>query len=292
MLTGKGRSPRKSLLRTSSPEFKSKISPGKSNPSKEKRKSSAKKTRGRKSDETEKLFSGLNFLITQGAGRISGLFMEKEIGEKEKFKKTQKEEKKKDPKVEKKPFNQSQLIAVIEEHGGVVLSDFPSNADEMPETLILLSDKPYTTKNFLMAVVYGLTKLNYKWIYDCVASKEKLPVKEYLLFSGRDIGYGRPVKSYVFDTPLTKLMKDKHISLSVSEKESYESWEPLVASLGVRKVSKFHSDIDADVVISDRSAPYFDFQKARNKIVPIVTPNWLINSVINGYSLGYGRFIA
>ncbi|XP_019722837.1 TP53-binding protein 1 isoform X2 [Hippocampus comes] len=224
------------------------------------------------------LFMGFAFMLTASSERDrlnNKLTIEEEEEEEEDY-------------VQTGPFNKAYTESQLLAGGGFVLPDFNEEQCKAAYQSLLIVDQHCRTRKYLLCLASGVPCVSHFWVRDCCKDNKLLNYRNYLLPAG--LG---PNDAIVEWHPRCSPFKDLHFFL-VFEKP-VELWAQLVTMGGASSVRHFHSDKDGsdvpagkyDVVVSDHSCPPLLEKNVTSLQVPLVSPEWLIQSVICGERLGF-----
>uniref|UniRef100_A0A3Q2YRG6 TP53-binding protein 1 n=1 Tax=Hippocampus comes TaxID=109280 RepID=A0A3Q2YRG6_HIPCM len=219
------------------------------------------------------LFMGFAFMLTASSERDrlnNKLTIEEEEEEEEDY-------------VQTGPFNKAYTESQLLAGGGFVLPDFNEEQCKAAYQSLLIVDQHCRTRKYLLCLASGVPCVSHFWVRDCCKDNKLLNYRNYLLPAG--LG---PNDAIVEWHPRCSPFKDLHFFL-VFEKP-VELWAQLVTMGGASSVRHFHSDKDGsdvpagkyDVVVSDHSCPPLLEKNVTSLQVPLVSPEWLIQSVICG----------
>ncbi|XP_037103500.1 TP53-binding protein 1 isoform X2 [Syngnathus acus] len=183
-----------------------------------------------------------------------------------------------------KAYTESQLLA----GGGFILPDFNEEQCKAAYQSLLIVDQHCRTRKYLLSLASGVPCVSHFWVRDCCKDNKLLNYRNYLLPAG--LG---PDGAIVEWHPRSSPFKDLHFFL-VSEKPE-ELWAQLVTMGGASSFRHFYADKDGsdvpagkyDVVVADHSCPPLIEKNVTSLQVPLVSPEWLVQSIICGECLGF-----
>ncbi|XP_027870019.1 TP53-binding protein 1 isoform X2 [Xiphophorus couchianus] len=183
-----------------------------------------------------------------------------------------------------KPYTESQLQA----GGGFILPDFNEEQCKAAYQSLLIADQHCRTRKYLLCLASGVPCVSHIWVRDCCKENKLLNYRNYLLPAG--VG---PEDAIVEWHPRCSPFKALRVLL-VSKKPN-ELWAQLVTMGGASSVRQHQTDGDAseipagkyDVVVADHTCPPAVERSVTSQEVPIVSPEWLVQSVICGERLGF-----
>jgi hypothetical protein len=192
-------------------------------------------------------------------------------------------------------FSRGRLAQVVRSRGGIVLDEFPGERKAVPSDVIVLSDRHCKTMTYLLAVAYGFPRVNFLWVRDCLKANKRLPLKSYMLPVGVRASDDQEVECHDHTRPLTDMLANKSILLASTNGDFAADWTPLLTRLGasVSARKRLQGAHAIDLVMADRGhANESLLVEARSRGIPVVTPAWIIQSIICGHRLTYGSFAA
>ncbi|XP_040564957.1 TP53-binding protein 1 [Lepeophtheirus salmonis] len=251
----------------------------------------------RKIDST-RLFRKMNFILTKTNTKhpAYGLDTETDLGEES----SSSDDNYDREKMEVDPFNKYEIKSLILKYGGVVLNSFPGENSKFPkkdEELYIVSDKSCRTLNFLYGIAHGVPPISFQWILDSVRGTKKFPIANYLLPLGYSETKGFEIEQGACESrPLFKLL-DK-LKILVFGKAA-EDWKVFLVRLGAKVYSQKTeavSSLSRHVLNKINVVLMTDDED--NQHVPdilsnitVVSPRWIIQSLINREKLDFDLFI-
>uniref|UniRef100_A0A3Q2PPK8 Tumor protein p53 binding protein, 1 n=1 Tax=Fundulus heteroclitus TaxID=8078 RepID=A0A3Q2PPK8_FUNHE len=179
-----------------------------------------------------------------------------------------------------KPYTESQLQA----GGGFILPDFNEEQCKAAYQSLLIADQHCRTRKYLLCLASGVPCVSHIWVRDCCKENKLLNYRNYLLPAG--VG---PDDAIVEWHPRSSPFKALRFLL-LSQKPD-ELWAQLATMGGASSVRQVQTDgADAgkyDVVVADPACPPALEKSVTSQEVPMVSAEWLIQSVICGERLGF-----
>ncbi|TNM90626.1 hypothetical protein fugu_002915 [Takifugu bimaculatus] len=224
------------------------------------------------------LFMGFAFMMTASceSDRLSNKLSSDEDEEQLPFNST----------VQTGPYNKTYTESQLQAGGGFILPDFNEEQCKAAYQSLLIADQHCRTQKYLLCLASGVPCVSHLWVRDCCKDNKLLNYRNYLLPAG--IG---PDDAIVEWHPRSTPFKALRILL-VFEKPA-ELWAQLITMGGASSVRHFQpdaSDIPAgkfDVVVTDHTCSPLVEKNMASQEVPLVSPEWLIQSVICGECLGF-----
>ncbi|KAM8762417.1 TP53-binding protein 1 isoform 3-T6 [Acanthopagrus schlegelii] len=186
------------------------------------------------------------------------------------------------------PYNKTYTESQLQAGGGFILPDFNEEQCKAAYQSLLIADQHCRTRKYLLCLASGVPCVSHMWVRDCCKDNKLLNYRNYLLPAG--VG---PDDSIVEWHPRCSPFKALRVLL-VFEKP-VELWVQLITLGGGSSVRQFQTDKDSsdipagkyDVVVTDRACPPLVEKNVTSQEVPLVSPEWLIQSVIRGECLGF-----
>ncbi|XP_070814491.1 TP53-binding protein 1-like isoform X5 [Chaetodon trifascialis] len=190
--------------------------------------------------------------------------------------------------VETGPYNKAYTESQLQAGGGFVLPDFNEEQCKAAYQSLLIADQHCRTRKYLLCLASGVPCVSHIWVRDCCKDNKLLNYRNYLLPAG--VG---PDDAIVEWHPRSSPFKALRVLL-VFEKP-VELWAQLITMGGGSSVRQFQMDKDSsdvpagkyDVVVTDRACPPLVKTHMTSQEVPLVSPEWLIQSVVLGECLGF-----
>ncbi|GLD55745.1 tumor suppressor p53-binding protein 1 [Lates japonicus] len=186
------------------------------------------------------------------------------------------------------PYNKAYTESQLQAGGGFILPDFNEEQCKAAYQSLLIADQHCRTRKYLLCLASGVPCVSHLWVRDCCKENKLLNYRNYLLPAG--VG---PDDTTVEWHPRCSPFKALRVLL-VFEKP-VELWAQLITMGGASSVRHFQGDKDSsdipagkyDVVVTDHACPPLVEKNVTSQEVPLVSPEWLIQSVICGERLGF-----
>ncbi|XP_029111873.1 TP53-binding protein 1 isoform X3 [Scleropages formosus] len=190
--------------------------------------------------------------------------------------------------VQTAPYNKRYTESQLEAGGGFILQDFSEEQCNAAYQSILIADQHCRTEKYLLCLASGIPCVSHMWVRDCCHDNKLLNYRNYLLPAGMGPG-DRIVEWHPRCCPFQSLK-----ILLVFEQPA-DFLIKLIRMGGAASVFQHKADCDIadtaegmfDLVVTDRSCPPPVLNWAILLDLPIVAPEWLIQSLICGEKLGY-----
>ncbi|KAM6980615.1 TP53-binding protein 1 [Aplochiton taeniatus] len=190
--------------------------------------------------------------------------------------------------VQTAPYNKGYTENQLQAGGGFVLIDFNEEQCKAAYQSLLIADQHCRTRKYLQCVASGVPCVSHIWVKDCCKENKLLNFRSYLLPAG--VGPdGTIVEWHPRCTPFNGLR-----ALLVFE-EPVELWFQLLTMSGAATVKHYQSDKDSsdvpegkfDLVVTDSKCPPLVQKNVTCQKIPLVSAEWLIQSLVCGERLGY-----
>uniref|UniRef100_A0A665VUH8 TP53-binding protein 1 n=1 Tax=Echeneis naucrates TaxID=173247 RepID=A0A665VUH8_ECHNA len=184
--------------------------------------------------------------------------------------------------VETGPFNKTYTESQLLAGGGFILPDFNEEQCNAAYQSLLIADQHCRTRKYLLCLSSGVPCVSHMWVRDCCKDNKLLNYRNYLLPAG--VG---PDDGVVEWHPRSSPFKALRVLLVFEQ--PVELWAQLITMGGGSFVQK-QQDIPTgkyDVVVTDRACPPLVEKNVTSQEVPLVSPEWLIQSLICGERLGF-----
>nr|XP_046252129.1 TP53-binding protein 1 isoform X3 [Scatophagus argus] len=190
--------------------------------------------------------------------------------------------------VQTSPYNKAYTESQLQAGGGFILPDFNEEQCKAAYQSLLIADQHCRTRKYLLCLASGVPCVSHIWVRDCCKDNKLLNYRNYLLPAG--VGTDDAIVEW---HPRCSPFKALRVLL-VFEKP-VELWAQLISMGGGSSVRHFQADKDGsdipagkyDVVVTDRACPPLVEKSVTSQEVPLVSPEWLIQSVICGERLGF-----
>ncbi|XP_040922338.1 TP53-binding protein 1 isoform X2 [Toxotes jaculatrix] len=190
--------------------------------------------------------------------------------------------------IETGPYNKVYTESQLQAGGGFILPEFNEEQCKAAYQSLLIADQHCRTRKYVLCLASGVPCVSHIWVRDCCKENKLLNYRNYLLPAG--VG---PDDAIVEWHPRCSPFKGLRVLL-VFEKP-VELWAQLITMGGGSSVRHFQRDKDSsdipagkyDVVVTDHACPPLLEKNVTSQEVPLVSPEWLIQSVISGERLGF-----
>ncbi|KAM4040038.1 TP53-binding protein 1 [Anomaloglossus baeobatrachus] len=232
------------------------------------------------------LFMGYSVLMTNATSsdKLSNRFTSKEIPsisseEEEEY-------------VESTPYNRQYTEAQIQAGGGEILGSVSEALSKTGTKCLLIADQHCRTQKYFLCLASGIPCVSNIWVQDSCHSNELQNFHNYLLPSGYSLQEDRILEWHDSRHPFHGL---RFLVVSDQQETFLEMWTEIVMTGGASSAKQHNStDLDKDValgvfdvVVTDRSCPESILKCAQALDLPVVSAEWVIQSLIHGVKVGY-----
>ncbi|KAJ8340318.1 hypothetical protein SKAU_G00349510 [Synaphobranchus kaupii] len=190
--------------------------------------------------------------------------------------------------VQTAPYKKSYTETQLEAGGGFVLQDFNEGQCKAAYQSLLIADQHCRTRKYLQCVASGIPCVSHIWVRDCCHDNQLLNYRNYLLPAGVGLE-GRMVEWHPRRSPFEAL------KVLLVFDESTEFWAELLKMGGAASVCNHQVDGNSpddfadtlDLVVSNQSCPPSVQKRAASLELPVLSPEWVIQSLICGERQGY-----
>lgn len=224
------------------------------------------------------------------------------------------------------PFNREYMVAQVLRGGGNVLSKYSEAeiilaeqgsstatgktpqkmkkkaSSPLPTTLLLISNTHCRTSKYIQCLASGVPIVSFQWVINCCRENKTLPWRMFLLPAG-ELESGEVCEQDLLEEDggvLRRcLLAGQRIFLGSSGNHEFcPLWHPLLDSAGAKvrvrpRTGNLNRVLDKSMtlVVGDASLPEDEEQRARQLGLPVVSTEWVIQSLIQGTQLSHQSFL-
>ncbi|XP_073509249.1 TP53-binding protein 1 [Phyllobates terribilis] len=194
--------------------------------------------------------------------------------------------------VESSPYNRLYTEAQIRAGGGEILASFSEALSKTGTKCLLIANQHCRTQKYFLCLASGIPCVSHIWVQDSCHSNELQNFHNYLLPSGYSLQEDRMLEWHDSRNPFHGL---RFLVVSDQQENFLEMWTEIVMTGGATS-AKQHNSTDLnkdvalgviDVVVADRSCPESILTCAQALDLPVVSAEWVIQSLIHGVKVGY-----
>ncbi|XP_056428082.1 TP53-binding protein 1 isoform X2 [Hyla sarda] len=230
------------------------------------------------------LFTGYSVLLTTATS-------DDKLSNRLKSKETSSEE---EEYVESTPYNRQYTEAQIRAGGGEILNSFSEALSKTGTKCLLIADQHCRTRKYFLCLARGIPCVSHSWVHDSCHVNELQNFHNYLLPAGHSLQEDRILEWHDSSHPFHGL---RFLVVSDQQENFLEMWTEVVMTGGAASAKQHNStDINKDValgvfdvVVTDQSCPETIVKCAQALDLPLVSAEWIIQSLIHGEKVGYNN---
>ncbi|XP_013915479.1 PREDICTED: tumor suppressor p53-binding protein 1 isoform X2 [Thamnophis sirtalis] len=189
--------------------------------------------------------------------------------------------------VERVPYNKPYTELQLQAGGGFILEDFNESQCSAAYECLLIADQHCRTRKYFLCLARGIPCVSHMWVHDSCLANQTQNYKNYLLPAGYSLEEERLLEWHPRTNPFQKL----RVLLVSDESQNFlELWSEILmmgaaASVKQQESSTWKNDVSLgvfDVVVTDASCPAAMVPCAKALQLPVVTQEWVIQSLIAG----------
>ncbi|ETE71198.1 Tumor suppressor p53-binding protein 1, partial [Ophiophagus hannah] len=157
---------------------------------------------------------------------------------------------------------------------------------------LLIADQHCRTRKYFLCLARGIPCVSHMWVHDSCLANQTQNYKNYLLPAGYSLEEERLLEWHPRKNPFQRL---KVLLVSDEPQNFLELWSEILmmggaASVKQQESSTWKKDVSLgvfDVVVTDASCPAAMVPCAKALQLPVVTQEWVIQSLIAGERAGF-----
>ncbi|CAG7703131.1 unnamed protein product [Allacma fusca] len=185
------------------------------------------------------------------------------------------------------PYDKDEYKDSIETRGGKVVESV--GREKGRENVFLISDSHARTVKYIYCLAAGIPCVSHQWIVKCLGSNSIVPWKEYELKSGYSLEAEQVIPAHQ-----KKPLKNIKIFVTAETDELYNYWKPVLTAaeatlLKPKKKGSVTGIVpgETEVVVTDSSCSQEVYDKVTANNIPMVKPEWLVQTIITGKKASY-----
>ncbi|XP_026540423.1 TP53-binding protein 1 [Notechis scutatus] len=205
---------------------------------------------------------------------------------------SEEEEEEEEELVERVPYNKPYTELQLQAGGGFILEDFNESQCSAAYECLLIADQHCRTRKYFLCLARGIPCVSHMWVHDSCLANQTQNYKNYLLPAGYSLEEERLLEWHPRKNPFQRL----RVLLVSDEPQNFlELWSEILmmggaASVKQQESSTWKKDVSLgvfDVVVTDASCPAAMVPCAKALQLPVVTQEWVIQSLIAGECAGF-----
>ncbi|XP_067411484.1 TP53-binding protein 1 isoform X2 [Emydura macquarii macquarii] len=192
------------------------------------------------------------------------------------------------------PYNKQYTALQLRTGAGYILEDFNETQCNAAYQCLLIADQHCQTRKYFLCLASGIPCVSHVWVRDSCHANQLQNYRNYLLPAGYSLQEQRLLEWHPREKPFCNL---KVLLVSDQQQNFLELWSEILMTGGAASVKQHYSkaqnkDIALgvfDVVVSDSSCPAAVLKCAEALRLPVVSQEWVIQSLIAGERVGYNK---
>ncbi|XP_067829601.1 TP53-binding protein 1 isoform X2 [Heptranchias perlo] len=196
--------------------------------------------------------------------------------------------------VETSAYNKQYTETQLRAGGGYILQDFNEAQCKAAYQCVLIADQHCRTKKYFLCIASGVPCVSNLWVRDSCLSNQLQPYKNYMLPAGYSLEADRILEWHPRTTPFKNM---KMLLVSDQQENFLSLWSEILMVGGAMSVRQHDStahnkDVPLgvfDIVVTDPSCPAPLLQCAESLAVPVVSQEWVIQSLVTGQRVSHNH---
>ncbi|XP_038221910.1 TP53-binding protein 1-like isoform X1 [Zerene cesonia] len=188
-----------------------------------------------------------------------------------------------------RPFNKERLKEQLEAGGGIVYSDFDDVPKSKYASCMLIAPRPCLTIKYILCLAADVRAVSHAWVVRSCAAARRLDPDAFLL----PAGFSLHRRAYVTWVPPsgkrnTTFFEDKVILICGEQDTFVKFWGRVCSLAGATTRVVNEEDLNmsgAFALIADFDCPHEVQNKANQDNIPLVSPTWVKQCLIEGKAL-------
>ncbi|XP_068059475.1 TP53-binding protein 1 [Anomalospiza imberbis] len=194
--------------------------------------------------------------------------------------------------LEMTPYDKHYIAQQLRAGAGYILEDFNETQCNAAYQCLLIADQHCRTQKYLLCLARGIPCVSHIWVHDSCHANQLQNYRNYLL----PAGYSLQEQKLLEWHPRENLFHNLKVLLVSDQQENFlDLWSEILMTGGAASVKQHYShahnkDIALgvyDVVVTDFSCPAGVLKCAEALRLPVVSQEWVIQSLIAGERVGY-----
>ncbi|KAM9125176.1 TP53-binding protein 1 isoform 2-T3 [Pangshura tecta] len=190
------------------------------------------------------------------------------------------------------PYNKEYTALQLRTGAGYILENFNETQCNAAYQCLLIADQHCRTRKYFLCLASGIPCVSHVWVRDSCHANQLQNYCNYLLPAGYSLQEQRLLEWHPRENPFGNL---KVLLVSNQQQNFLELWSEILMTGGAASVKQHYSNAQNkdialgvfDVVVSDSSCPAAVLKCAEALRLPVVSQEWVIQSLIAGERVGY-----
>ncbi|XP_065590259.1 TP53-binding protein 1 [Cyrtonyx montezumae] len=196
--------------------------------------------------------------------------------------------------LEMTPYNKHYIAQQLRAGAGYILEDFNETQCNAAYQCLLIADQHCRTRKYLLCLARGIPCVSHVWVYDSCHANQLQNYRNYLLPAGYSLQEQKLLEWHPRENPFHNL---KVLLVSDQQQNFLDLWSEILMTGGASSVKQHFSNANNkdialgvyDVVVTDVSCPAVVLKCAEALRLPVVSQEWVIQSLIAGERVGYNK---
>ncbi|NXI62057.1 TP53B protein, partial [Anseranas semipalmata] len=196
--------------------------------------------------------------------------------------------------LEMTPYNKHDIAQQLRAGAGYILEDFNETQCNAAYQCLLIADQHCRTRKYLLCLARGIPCVSYIWVHDSCHANQLQNYRNYLLPAGYSLQEQKLLEWHPRENPFHNL---KVLLVSDQQQNFLDLWSEILMTGGATSVKQHYSNAHNkdialgvyDVVVTDFSCPAVVLKCAEALRLPVVSQEWVIQSLIAGERVGYNK---
>ncbi|NXY47363.1 TP53B protein, partial [Ceuthmochares aereus] len=196
--------------------------------------------------------------------------------------------------LEMPPYDKHCIAQQLRAGAGYILDDFNETQCNAAYQCLLIADQHCRTRKYLLCLARGIPCVSHIWVHDSCHANQLQNYRNYLLPAGYSLQEQKLLEWHPRENPFYNL---KVLLVSDQQQNFLDLWSEILMTGGAASVKQHHSNAHNkdvalgvyDVVVTDLSCPAAVLKCAEALRLPVVSQEWVIQSLIAGERVGYNK---
>ncbi|NXA36215.1 TP53B protein, partial [Eudromia elegans] len=196
--------------------------------------------------------------------------------------------------LEMTPYNKHYIAQQLQAGAGYILEDFNETQCNAAYQCLLIADQHCRTRTYLLCLARGIPCVSHIWVHDSCHANQLQNYRNYLLPAGYSLQEQKLLEWHPRENPFHNL---KVLLVSDQQQSFLDLWSEILMTGGAASVKRHYSNTHNkdialgvyDVVVTDFSCPSGLLKCAEALRLPVVSQEWVIQSLIAGERVGYNK---
>ncbi|XP_035191692.1 TP53-binding protein 1 isoform X3 [Oxyura jamaicensis] len=192
------------------------------------------------------------------------------------------------------PYNKHYIAQQLRAGAGYILEDFNETQCNAAYQCLLIADQHCRTRKYLLCLARGIPCVSHIWVHDSCHANQLQNYRNYLLPAGYSLQEQKLLEWHPRENPFHNL---KVLLVSDQQQNFLDLWSEILMTGGATSVRQHYSNAHNkdialgvyDVVVTDFSCPAVVLKCAEALRLPVVSQEWVIQSLISGERVGYNK---